>query len=199
MPVESVAAEAERDLADFLAAAVLAPPHREQPEHETLIRDAVDVVQLRGDALAGDGEIPRVRFHPGDGRHTIPTFVNGKSWRLPIAAVTTVGVRSRRDVAQAETPNVAEWVVKERRPIVNEGGLAGAAPMNAVGRDGHLERIVVKRRHLVATPRILLEQIEPHRAGVAEGGIDDIGAGHDVKPGAHPVHTVSRGGEARLR
>ena len=120
--------------------------------------------------------------------------------RLPVAAITAADGDSRRIVAQAEAPDAAERVVEKRRAIA--GGAGGA--------DRRVQcmpsaRCTARARRCRTTPtscsgaRIASRQIEPHRARVAHGRVDDVGAGDDVERGRCPRDAVGRRRQAGSR
>src|SRR5262249_56509947 len=103
VPVETVAAEAGADLVRLGAVLRLAAPDGEQPQEQTLVGDAVEVVELRLDLQVVALGVEAVGADP---RHRLA--------RLPRRALDDVGVLAvvarpaRGARAKAVDPDLAE-------------------------------------------------------------------------------------------
>src|SRR4030095_8957162 len=99
MPVEAVAAEAERDLVDLFARVRFAAPDRKQPEQHALVRHAIEVVELRRRLRVRSRKITRVGLDPGDGIEAAPVPRISKARAFPVAAIAAADRSVHRLIA----------------------------------------------------------------------------------------------------
>ena len=131
-PVKSIAAEAEADVVRLFAIALLAAIDGEQPEHYALIRDCVEIVELRCGAEVGAFDVGRVRPRPRDRIGGVPRRCRERG-RFKILPIPDRRPRSIR--AQTENPLVPEWIAKKGAAIAAAARLAKLSPPNAVPRN----------------------------------------------------------------
>ena len=220
-PVEAVAAIAELELGQLREAAcealavVRTVVNGKHPQHEALVGDDGDAVQLR---LVADGVVRLIELVGACPEDLVVVAESGQPKKTRILQIATGTAVTSRPTADTQTPAPSVRIVEQVRVITYVGlQLRALLPVNTVGRGVEPAAIVErlrsraeisrvcrrKEKRLVALRLVGGRCIDPGREAVAVAPrrVDKhrIRAVNDIKLGPLPVQAVRAVGQRRVR
>ena len=201
VPVEAVAAEAQEDLVPLGSHTAVSLPDGEQPDHEALVRHAIEVVELRrdlGEILVGVVGVQPIGVGPKVNVLAGPLQALGGIGMLTVGPGTP---HTGETAANTIHPDLAEGVVEDGGAVADaRGNRHRLTPVDPIRRAEQPQApmpaalVMHGRKQLVSPRGILLEEVEPDGVRIARLFLDDVRARQHVQRRLFPVNAVLAGG-----